>query len=166
MQIDHNFLLSYLKKCKKGELLQYLEWAMDLMTMAQLHDLFGPLLVEQTIKPLRPEQVLEAIRTFHADSFAGVYYAPFDINSKNFMDIPPETDMWFRDISMWLDRACELVRENPSDTARQCLELCMELVGAMNDGEDIIFADEYGDWMITAEYDYREIYRRIQEKEK
>jgi len=160
MDIQAKDILHYLRNAKKKELLQYISESVNVMSKAQIDDVFGALIVEQKINKMTPDEVLSAIEKFKAESLAGKYYAPFDMNSKNFTFIPPETDEWFRDISIWLDRACELVAQNEPDIARKCLAICIELNEKL--GEDrIVFAHEYGDWMIITKHDYEAVYKQL-----
>ena len=48
-----------------------------------------------TIAPVDGRKLLRAIKKFRRESLAGAYYAPFNMNSKNYMFIPPETAAWF-----------------------------------------------------------------------
>jgi hypothetical protein len=45
----------------------------------------------------------------------GYYYAPFDINSKNFSDIPEETDAWFDEVSDYLEDSSRLTDQGDHD---------------------------------------------------
>jgi len=161
MDIQAKDILHYLRNAQKKELLQYISESINVMTKSQIDDVFGVLIVEQKINKMTPDEVLSAIEQFSAESLAGKYYAPFDMNSKNFTFIPPETDEWFRDISIWLDRACELVSQNEPDIARKCLAICMELIERTMRDDRIVFAHEYGDWMIYAKHDYEAVYKQL-----
>jgi hypothetical protein len=45
-----------------------------------------------TVAPVDGRKLLRAIKKFQRESLAGTYYAPFNMNSKNYMFIPPETE--------------------------------------------------------------------------
>ena len=78
------------------------------------------------------------------------------MNSKNFSDIPEETDEWFDELSRYLDFTSDLVEAKNHTIAVKCFKILFELIEKMEDGEEIVFAHELGDWMIHANSDYRE----------
>lgn len=65
---------------------------------------------------------------------AGHYYAPFEINSKNFSHIPEETDAWFDEISDYLEDSSKLTDQGDHKMAVQCFKLLHELIDKMEDG--------------------------------
>jgi hypothetical protein len=114
-----------------------------------------------TASDLDAEEFFQEVEIFHERFLAGYYYAPFNINSKNFMHIPEETENWFDELSDFLDNACKLVEKGEKEAVLPSFKLLMDLVRRMKNGEEIIFADEYGDWMITATRDYEKIYKTL-----
>ena len=164
MNINKLQLLDLIANKNRENLLQYLGNCMDEMNPEQLDLVFGDLYYEKIIQQLAPDTVLEKIKTFLADSLAGKYYAPFNINSKNYSWIPPETDAWYSELSTWLDRSCELVQEGQLEIGEKCLDICFELIDKQCD--EIVFADEIGDWMITADHDYEAIYQQLKSTKK
>lgn len=159
--IGQDDLLKLLAQQEKTALLAYLEACLIAMSQEQQQAVFGQLVYAQHTAKLSPDEVLAAVNQFHADSLAGKYYAPFNMNSKNYNWVPPETEAWFDEISTWLDRSCELATEGQQPYAKKCLDLLLELVNKMNDGEEIAFAHELGDWMIYARHDYRAVYQTL-----
>ena len=96
-------------------------------------------------------KLLKETKKFHQESFGGVYYAPFNINSKNFSYIPEETEEWFDRTGELLEASSKLTEQGEHSKAVECFNLLYELIGAMESGEEIVFADEYGSWMIPGD---------------
>jgi hypothetical protein len=145
----------------RQDLLVYLDQAMLALPLPQRHEIFGGLVDEQVLAQLSPEAILAEVQSFHADSLAGKYYAPSDMDSQSFDSVPPETDAWFSEVGVWLDRCCQLTDAGHPHVAKQGLDLLMELINKMNDNAEIVFADEFGDWMIYARYDYEAVWQRL-----
>jgi hypothetical protein len=121
------------------------------MNINQRHDVFGETISELPTFSVDGEDVLTTIEAFYEKSVGGYYYAPFDINSKNFSDIPEETDAWFEELSDYLEDSSKLTDQEDHGIAVQCFKLLYKLIDKMEDGEEIVFADEYGTWMITGD---------------
>jgi len=158
MEINKKKLFSIINKLKKSELVALLEDAFDNMDGKTQRYAFGELYKKHTQKERTPKQLLERIKTFHTKSMNGHYYAPFDINSKNFSDIPKETDEWFDELADYLDFTSELVQKKEYETSLKCFKILFELIDRINNGEEIVFADELGDWMINTKKDHIEHY--------
>ncbi len=158
MEINEKILFQAIKKLKKEELLDLLRNAFINTEDKERRYIFGDLYKEITKKDRTPDKLLKDIKIFHEESLAGAYYAPFMINSKNWSDVPEETDEWFDTISDYLDFTCVLAEQKDYDTAAKCFKLLFSLIEKLNDGEEIVFADELGDWMIHADKDYIENY--------
>ena len=129
-------------------------------------NVFSELFKEHTKSERTPKKLLEKIEKFYDKSMGGYYYAPFDINSKNFSNIPEETNEWFDEISDYLDFVSELVEEEEYEIGLKCFAILFELIDKMESGEEIVFADELGDWMISTKKDYTENYIISISKEK
>lgn len=104
----------------------------------------------------RSEQVdavklLHAIKRFHRASLAGEYYAPFNVNSKNWMHIPRETQAWFERLGALLQASAGLTKQKEYSHAIACFEILYELIERMERGQEIVFADELGSWMIPGD---------------
>jgi hypothetical protein len=82
---------------------------------------------------------------------ARAYYAPFAINSQNFSDIPEETDAWFEQLDNFLARSTLLSDQGQHHDACTCFGLLYELIEQMERGEEIVFAEEVGSWMIPGD---------------
>ena len=103
------------------------------------------------VAPVDGKKLLRTIRGFRRESLAGAYYASFNMNSKNYMDIPPETEAWFDRLSELLASSTQLTQQKDHQLATACFGLLFELIGAMESGEEIVFADEIGSWMIPGD---------------
>jgi hypothetical protein len=103
------------------------------------------------IEPVDGKKLLRAIKKFQRESLAGAYYAPFDMNSKNYMFIPPETEAWFDRLGELLTTSVQLTKQKDHQLATACFRVLFELIDVMESGEEIVFADEYGSWMIPGD---------------
>lgn len=160
MIVDKQQLRRLILQADRQQLIQYLDACLEEMTIDQLDTVFGDLYYEQVIQKLSPPLVLAQLKKFLADSLAGKYYAPFNMNSQNFNWVPPETDAWYSELSGWLDRSCELVEQGHGRFGKECLDICFQLIEKQGD-DDTVFAHEAGDWMIRSKYDYEAIYREL-----
>jgi hypothetical protein len=144
-------LFNYLEKQDSSSLLALLYSSFNTMDTNQRYDVFGKIIKELPPSSVESEQLLATIKQFFENSFSGYYYEPFDINSKNFSDIPEETDAWFDEIGDYLEDSSRLTGQGDHEMAVQCFKLLHELIDKMEDGEEIVFAEEYGTWMITGD---------------
>jgi len=103
------------------------------------------------VKIAEGQKLLKEIKKFHQESFGGVYYAPFNVNSKNFSYIPEETEEWFDRMGELLEASAKLTWQGEHLKAVECFKLLYELIEAMESGKEIVFADEYGSWMIPGD---------------
>ncbi|HET7089344.1 MAG TPA: hypothetical protein VFL17_11900 [Anaerolineae bacterium] len=60
------------------------------------------------------------------------------------MDIPPETEAWFDRLGELLASSTQRAQQEDHQLATACFGLLFELIGAMESGEEIVFADEIG----------------------
>ena len=102
-------------------------------------------------EPVDGVKVLRALKKLRRESLAGVYYAPFNVNSKNWMHTPKETEDWFDRLGQLLQASTQLTKQKEHSQAVACFEILYELIGAMEDGHEIVFADELGSWMIPGD---------------
>jgi hypothetical protein len=144
-------IFEYLGKQDQEKLLELLRLAFDTMNTNQRHEVFGEIITEIPPSLVEGNKLQITIEKFYEKSLAGHYYAPFDINSKNFSDIPEETDAWFDEISDHLKDCSKLSDQGDHEIAVQCFKLLHELIDKMEDGDEIVFADQYGTWMITGD---------------
>ena len=146
--IDKYELFAILKRRNKAELLEILDRAFDEMPPKTQRAVFLELI--QTSRPAKPDgrSLLEDVEEFHSDSLARRYYEPFDINSKNFSHIPEGTDEWCDRVADLLKQTMQLTSQGDHGWAVKCFDVLIDLIGHMEEGEEIVFADEMGSWMI------------------
>lgn len=146
--MDEEKLFNALKRKTKPVLLDLLEAAYHEMDTQQRRDVFADISKEIKPKKISGKKILEEVEEFYRRSLAGKYYEPFDINSKNFSDIPEETDEWFRKLDDLLLVVTDLVTRDEHTIAVKCFSMLYKLIEAMESGEEIVFADELGSWMM------------------
>lgn len=144
-------LFEYIKGQNHSMLLDLLSRAFDKLNTNQRQDLFGKIIKEASPLRVDGKTLLATINQFYQNSISGHYYAPFDINSKNFSQIPEETEAWFEELSDYLEDSSKLADQGDHQIAVQCFRLLHELIEKLEDGDEIVFADEYGTWMITGD---------------
>ena len=127
---------------------EVLQNAYDAMTTAQRQDVFGPVRQQIPPSPVDGEILHDDIDTFYRESVAGVYYAPFNVDSRNFSHIPEETEAWFEHFGHFRVPSTALSDQGQHQHACACFGLLYALIERMERGEEIIFADEAGSWMI------------------
>ena len=79
----------------------------------------------------------------------GKYWASFNINSRNYRQVPKKTHVWFDDLSRLLVECVELARRDRRGLARQCFLSLFEVMQRAYSNGDVVFADEYGNWMLS-----------------
>lgn len=129
-------------------LLELLERAYQTMTPSQRRNVFGNRLDRLRTEIFDGEHIIREIEKFRDESLCGEFFAPFDINSKNFTHIPAETREWFDRLADFLKTATCLTSKGDYANAVAAFEILYELIDAMESGDEIVFADEYGSWMI------------------
>lgn len=161
MSDNRSDILTYFRTLSKPELLEHLEEVLVLLEEKQLDDWLGDWQFQKGISDKPDVDIIEAFKDFKRRSLAGEYYAPFEINSKNFIYVPPETDMWFSELGRWVDVACKAALAGNLLLAKPILDGCMFLLDEMSN-DRIVFADEYGEWMLVSRHDYKAIYQQMQ----
>ena len=149
--MDKEALFKHLKGKKKTVLLELLNSAFDEMKTEQKYSVFGDAIKKAKPLKINGNQTLRKVRQFYEDSLARRYYAPFDINSKNFRYIPEKTREWFEVLNDLLLSSTQLSQADDHLTAVESFSILYELIQRMEDGDEIIFADEYGSWMIPGD---------------
>jgi len=149
--MNKEHLFAFLKDQKSPALLRFLETAYDVMKTDQRYAVFDKALTKIKPPPVRGRSLLKEVQQFQRDSLAGKYYAPFDINSKNYRHIPEETHAWFERMGDLLAESVRLSQQGDHVQAVACFRILYQLVETMESGAEIVFADEYGDWMIPGE---------------
>jgi len=149
--MDGERLFKFLKKQKKNDLLEFLQSSFNYMDTEQRSSVFGKFYNQIEPGRINGKKLLQKIQKFEQDSFAGEYYAPFEINSKNFSEIPQETEMWFEELNELLSSSTQLSKQGDHAVAIECFSILYDLIFDMDSGEEIVFADEYGSWMIPGD---------------
>ncbi len=144
-------VFEYLEKQEQAVLLELLQAAYEEMTVNQRNAVFGKIAREIPPPEVDGEELLGDIQVFCTSSLAGNYYAPFDVNSKNFMNIPEETDAWFEELGDYLRDSSQLTAREEHALAVECFGLLYHIIDKMEDGEEIVFAEELGGWMIPGD---------------
>jgi hypothetical protein len=147
--VDEHEVFAFLAKQKKAVLLDYLREAFQQMTPRQCREVFGDAF--RSPATMDGEQLREEIEEFRRASLAREYYAPFMINSKNFMDRPEETEEWCDLFARFVAGASKLTARKKHAQAVACFAMLYELVEAVDSGKEIIFAEEAGSWMIPVD---------------
>ena len=93
--MDEEALFKVLKRQTKATLLELLHSAYYETNTQQRRYIFGELMKKSKPSKVIAKDVIKESEKFYEDSLAGLYYAPFEINSKNFTHIPEETEEWF-----------------------------------------------------------------------
>lgn len=149
--MDKERLFQQLQQQENASLLELLDHAYKVMDTNQRRQVFSPILKQIPATLIDGKRLLEQIQKFDEDSRTGEYYAPFRINSKNFMDIPEETEAWFEQLGDFLQNSSWLSEQGKHEQAIACFEILYQLIDAMESGESIVFADELGGWMIPGD---------------
>lgn len=133
---------------EKDTIVSMLSNCFDHMNVDQINKVFSKyekFYISQT--RVDPGNLLSEVISFREKSFRGVYYAPFDVNYKNFSDVPEETRIWFDMLGDLMVDSSKLTEQGDHEQAVQCFRLLHECIVAMENGDEIIFADEAGMWM-------------------
>ncbi len=146
--MDKVALFEYLSTQDAATLLEVLSRAYDQMQYDQRQAVFGKFKRQAPPVPVDAEALLDEVEAFQSASLAGVYYAPFAINSKNFMHVPEETKEWFDKLSDLLEASVQLTARADHLHAVACFKILYDLIGAVDEGREIVFGDEIGTWMI------------------
>ena len=144
-------LFDFLETQAASVLLGLLRTAYDQMDRDQRQAVFGGLIKTLPPAPVDGEALLDEVEDFRRESMAGVYYAPFKINSKNWRHIPDETREWFDRLGELFQAGAQLTTQGNHLHAVACFGTLYTLIAAMEDGEEIVFGDEIGSWMIPGD---------------
>ena len=148
-----NALKKALAKATKAELVDMVVAASGMLTSRQARDVLGDYHPDaaKLRGPSGVKALVERVRRFHRDSLAGHYYAPFDMNSKNFSHVPEETEDWADEAGELIKATCEAAKAGNHDEAAECFRLLYDVLEAVDCGKDVIFAEESGTWMVHME---------------
>jgi hypothetical protein len=149
--MDKKELFELLKKQKTNVLIKLLQSAFDELNTNQRWKVFGDYIRKSKPSVVNGKKLLAEVKKFYKDSFDGMYYAPFDINSKNYSHIPEETEEWFDKLGELLEKSTLLTKQEEHKIAAECFSLLYDLIERMGKGDEIVFADEIGNWMIPGD---------------
>jgi hypothetical protein len=149
--MDKTRMFQFLSDQEAAFLLDLLSAAYERMNRDQRRWVFGKLVKDLPPAPVDGKVLLEETEDFQRESMAGVYYEPFDINSKNWTHIPEETKEWFERLGDLLKASCQLTIQKNHLHAVACFSILYELIDAMESGDEIVFGDEIGSWMIPGD---------------
>jgi len=141
-------LFQFLGQQDSSTLLELLSKSYDLLSHDDRNDLFADYVEELPPSEVDGALLLKEIKQFAKRSRAGHYYASFNINSKNYMNVPKKTEAWFEKMGDYLQGSCQLTAQGDYQYAVACFELLHKLLSLLWDGEEIVFGDEIGSWMI------------------
>jgi len=144
-------VFEHLEEQDPAVLLEYLQAAYDEMDTDQRRTVFGEAVKEARPSAVDGEELLAQVEVFRDQSLAGAYYASFEINSKNFMHVPEETNEWFERLGDLLQDSSRLTKQGDHAHAVACFRVLYEVIDAMERGEEIVFGDEIGSWMIPGD---------------
>jgi hypothetical protein len=146
--VDKRRIFEALAEEEASVLLELLDSAYDEMKVDQRNSVFGTYARSLPPEPVDGEALLIEIEIFRDHSLAGYYYKPFAINSKNWTYVPEKTKGWFEEMGDYLKASRQLTVQGDHLHAVACFGILYELIDAMENGEEIVFADEIGSWMI------------------
>lgn len=149
--MDKDALFQSLSDQPPALLLDLLGAAFDEMGIDQRRDVFGKYVKKMPPTPVDGERLLDEVEIFQRQSLASVYYAPFNVNSKNWMHVPAETKEWFEHLGDLLKDSVQLTAQSDHLHAVACFGILYELIDAMESGKEIVFGDEIGGWMIPGD---------------
>jgi hypothetical protein len=156
--LDEKVLFQSLAKKTKRALLPVLQDAFKQMTEKQRQAVFGAGHFDQA-QPLKrrksvidPKRLLQEAAAFRRDSLAKKYYAPFNMDSKNYSHVPAQTVQWCDRFARLVKSASALTAAGEHTAAARCFGALFELLLMMSSGDgEIVFAHEMGSWMIPAD---------------
>ena len=144
-------LFAFLKRKSTASLLDLLQHAYREMNVTQRQTVFAAVVRKIPPSAVDGKDLLKRLTQFYRDSLARQYYAPFEINSKNYTHIPDETEEWFEILGDLLEDSRKLTEQEEHALAVECFGLLYELIEHMERGDEIVFADECGSWMIPGD---------------
>src|SRR5438270_11321089 len=102
------------------------------MDADQRRAVFGDAVRKPVKAPSGGDEVREEIDEFRRDSLARRYYAPFDMNSKNFRHIPGRTREWCSLFARFVADASTLTARGEHAQAVACFAMLYELLEALD----------------------------------
>lgn len=150
-QMNKERLFAYLETQEKKLLLTLLDEAYREMEPDARHRVFGKHEENAPLLPVNGDVLLSDIESFQRMSLSGYYYEPFSINSRNFSEVPRETEEWFEEMGEYLKSATQLSNQGDHMAAVLCFEILYGLIEKFESGEEIVFGREVDTWMIPGD---------------
>ena len=129
--MDKARLVLLLSKQDSSVLLDLLSAAYDEMKHDQRQAVFGRYEEALPPVPVDGKTLLKEVDAFRQASLHGAYYAPFNMNSRNFSYVPEETKEWFERLDDLLEAASELTAQGDHTHAVACFSILYELFDAV-----------------------------------
>jgi hypothetical protein len=149
--VDEQEVFAYLQKQKKTVLLDYLRAAFAEMDAEQRQAVFADTIPQPPKAAVDGDRLRQEIDQFRRDSLDRKYYAPFPMNSKNWREIPEKTRQWCARFARFAEDASDLTARGEHAQAVSCFAMLCEVLDAMESGDEIIFAEEAGSWLIPTD---------------
>lgn len=160
MPIHQPHAIAYLLSLPKADLEAFLSLALRKMDAVLLDTLLGDWQFEVLVAGQTEEVIEGLLGAFEERSQSGAYYKPFFLDAKSFTYVPPETELWFAEISRWLDYGAAQALSGNKHHAFNILGRCIQLLDDIAN-DNIVFADEPGEWMLCCKHDFRKIYDEL-----
>ncbi|OHD19173.1 MAG: hypothetical protein A2086_14755 [Spirochaetes bacterium GWD1_27_9] len=144
--MEKKLLIKILKKQKKDDLIKLLMTSFDNLSLSDQFQIFNEIYQKGLISKNNVNKIVNDIKIFYKESLSKEYYAPFDINSKNYMIIPEKTKIWCNKMADYYKKTIYLTNKCRHNLALECYDMLYYLENNMC--EEIVFADELGSWMI------------------
>ena len=109
--MDEDALFKLLKRQTKATLLKLLYSTYYEANAQQKQNIFGDLIKKSKPSKTIDQNIIKESEEFYKESLEGFYYAPFNINSKNFSHIPKETKKWFKKLGDLLYSSTQLTKQ-------------------------------------------------------
>ena len=108
-------LFEFLETYNPSALRSLLSSAYDAMGHDQRQAVFGRLVRARPPAQVDGKGLMGEVAEFRRESLAGKYYAPFEINSKNYMQIPEATKEWLARLGDLLQACLLYTSPSPRD---------------------------------------------------
>ncbi|HCF56999.1 MAG TPA: hypothetical protein DFS52_03255 [Myxococcales bacterium] len=156
LEIDRDKARTEVRKLGGVGLRVWLDRAMDLLPDEAFPELIADyvhlcdVLADETTHP----DLLRNIREFHRDGMACRFYQDFRANSRNCMEMSRGTEIFIAEHLRLVRECLRAEQAGDLETAAEGLELLIDLMRAIDRGDEIIFfADEAGSWQVPVMWD-------------
>lgn len=150
--VDPDKLRVQLRGMSRSELLMVAERAIDLVPRSRLAALVGQSVRLDDLAPSKTSaaSLLDEVKRFYAGSFEGKYYESFAVNSKNYMDMSPGTELFIAEFERLVTRCTGAASKGPPGPVREAFDVLLTLLRHIDACENdvIFFADEGGSWQV------------------